>query len=414
MNNLQRYKAILWDLDGTLLNTIEDITDSTNFALREFGFPERTVQEVLSFVGNGILREMELAVPDGQSNPKFSEVYGVFRKHYAVNCGNKTRPYPEIPETIRTLKAQGFKQAIISNKNDYEAKLLAEQHFKDIFDSVFGESERVRKKPAPDAVFAALEVLGCRPEEALFIGDSDVDIRTAENAGVDCISASWGFRSKEFLLQSGANKIIDRPSEILQLLRSDDLNIRQAGIDDLADIMKIYRRARQFMADTGNPAQWGSTYPPEGLIKQDIADGVCYVCESSSRLTNQDSYTPQTGFSKSEIVGVFAFITGNDPTYSYIEDGNWLNDEPYGTIHRLAGSGSGRNIFSACLSWCSAKSPNLRCDTHADNKIMQHLLEKNGFQKCGRIYLANGSPRIAYQKSTGLAENHPAAAPDRS
>ncbi len=218
MNNKLKYKAILWDLDGTLLNTIEDITDSTNYALMRFGFPIRTIQEIKSFVGNGLLREMELAVPDGQSNPKFSEVYRVFRKHYAVNCGNKTSPYPEIPETIQTLKAQGFKQAIISNKSDHEAKLLAAQYFNDTFDAVFGESERVRKKPAPDTVFAALAVIGCRPEEAVFVGDSDVDIKTAINAGIDCFSASWGFRSKDFLLQSGSNIIIERPSELLQVL----------------------------------------------------------------------------------------------------------------------------------------------------------------------------------------------------
>ena len=165
-------------------------------------------------------------------------------------------------------------------------------------------------------------------------------------------------------------------------MKNAHIRIRNAKSEDLDEIMEIYRRARLFMAESGNPSQWGGEYPSRNLLEQDILHSRLFVCE------------------KEEILGVFAFIIGEDPTYLKI-DGKWLNDEPYGTIHRIASSGASRNITSICIDWCSQYSSNLRCDTHEDNKIMQHLLEKNDFKRCGIIYLANGSPRIAYQRVQG-------------
>ena len=147
--------------------------------------------------------------------------------------------------------------------------------------------------------------------------------------------------------------------------------------------MEIYDYAREFMCRTGNPNQWINGYPTAELIRQEIENRHSFVCED------------ETG----ETVGTFCFILGEDPTYHRIENGTWLNDEPYGTIHRLASNGKTKGLFSQCLAWCSERCPNIRADTYRDNLIMRTAFEKNGFKECGIIYVANGTPRIAYQKA---------------
>lgn len=163
------------------------------------------------------------------------------------------------------------------------------------------------------------------------------------------------------------------------------MNIRKASLKDVDKILAIYQYAREQMRLGGNPGQWGSTYPSLELIQNDISHGNCYVMDEEE-----------------EIHGGFAFILGDDPTYQRIEDGAWLNGDDYGTIHRIAGDGKRKGIFDYCTCFCEKKVSNIRIDTHERNLIMQHLLEKNGYQKCGRIYVADGSPRIAYQKVVGL------------
>lgn len=158
------------------------------------------------------------------------------------------------------------------------------------------------------------------------------------------------------------------------------MNIRNAAPEDLDRIMSIYHDARAFMRQTGNPDQWGETFPPRDLIEADIQKRQCYVCVDQGL-----------------IQGVFAFIIGEDPTYAVIEEGAWKNDEPYGVIHRIAGSAESRGVFSCSIAYCKEKSANLRIDTHRDNKVMQHLLEKHGFERCGIIHVAGGSERLAYQ-----------------
>ena len=158
--------------------------------------------------------------------------------------------------------------------------------------------------------------------------------------------------------------------------------IRHTTIDDLDVVMEIYKYARSFMAQNGNPNQWGTLNPRREQIEKDIENGVSYVCEDEEG-----------------IQAVFAFLEGIDPTYSLIENGEWINDEPYGTIHRIASAGKVKGTASFVFDWCFNKCGNVRADTHEDNKIMQHLLVKNRFKKCGVIYLANGSPRIAFQKT---------------
>lgn len=158
-------------------------------------------------------------------------------------------------------------------------------------------------------------------------------------------------------------------------------NIRNADLSDLKEIMDIYEYARKFMKQTGNRNQWANKFSPESLIKEDIEKKQLYIIEKS-------------GF----ICGVFAFIIGNDPTYSIIKNGEWLSYEKYGTVHRVASNGKSKGIFNEIITFCESKINHLRIDTHKDNKIMQHLIEKNGFHKCGIIYVADGTPRLAYEK----------------
>ncbi|EEG95597.1 hypothetical protein ROSEINA2194_00545 [Roseburia inulinivorans DSM 16841] len=152
-------------------------------------------------------------------------------------------------------------------------------------------------------------------------------------------------------------------------------------MEDIPAMMDLYAQARVFMREHGNPNQWDDSYPSRELLEKDIAFGNSYIVEDDEK----------------NLAATFAFIKGEDPTYYGIENGAWLNHEPYGTIHRLAGNTSYHGIASGCISWCKSQIGNLRADTHEDNKIMQHLLEKNGFVRCGIIHLANGAPRIAYQ-----------------
>lgn len=161
------------------------------------------------------------------------------------------------------------------------------------------------------------------------------------------------------------------------------MNIRVATPHDLKDLMAIFDYARRFMQANGNPNQWINGYPAEDFILQEIEDGHCYACESED----------------DEIVGTFCFIMGNDPTYTYIEDGEWLNEEPYAVIHRMASNGKVKGISDECLKWCFSQCKNIRVDTHHDNLVMQNILIKNGFKRCGIIYVKNGTPRIAFQKA---------------
>lgn len=157
--------------------------------------------------------------------------------------------------------------------------------------------------------------------------------------------------------------------------------IRRTELEDLSQVMEIYEYARNFMRAQGNTTQWIDGYPSEELIRQEIEEGHSFVC------------TDELG----GIVGTFCFILGDDPTYEHIYEGDWLNDEPYGVVHRLATAGKQRGIAEACLKWCVGRCTNLRVDTHRDNLAMQHILEKHGFRRCGIIYVKNGTARIAYQ-----------------
>lgn len=210
--------TIIFDLDGTLLNTLEDLKDSTNYALKKFGYPERTLEEVRNFVGNGVQKLIERAIPDGIYNPDFENCLNVFKKNYAENMYNKTAPYDGIIELLQNLKTLNYKTAVVSNKFDMAVKQLCKTYFGDLISIAIGEDENVRKKPFPDSVLKAIELLGSSNKTSIYCGDSDVDVKTAKNADIECIGVTWGYRSREILEENGAEFIVNKPSEILELL----------------------------------------------------------------------------------------------------------------------------------------------------------------------------------------------------
>lgn len=212
---MKDFETYIFDLDGTLLSTLDDLAASTNYALRWAGMPERTVEEVRMFVGNGVKLLMERAIPNGINNPKFEETYAKFREHYMEYNLDTTCPYEGIPGLLRELKRRGKKLAIVSNKFYAATQELAKHFFPDTIEVAIGERDSIRKKPAPDTVLEALKQLGASKDNAVYIGDSDVDIMTAKNCDLPCISVLWGFRDKDYLIKHGGTIFVDKPSEIL-------------------------------------------------------------------------------------------------------------------------------------------------------------------------------------------------------
>ncbi len=209
-------KAVIFDLDGTLLNTLDDLADSTNYALSRFGYPTRTIEEVRQFVGNGVAKLIERAIPEGKNNPNFEKCLAIFKENYAQNMYNKTAPYNGIIEMLSNLKSKGIKIAVVSNKFDLAVKELCKKYFEGFIDFAAGENEAqgIKKKPAPDTVISVLNEFNFASEDAVYVGDSDVDIMTAKNSQMPCISVTWGFRDEKFLLENGATILINAPSEI--------------------------------------------------------------------------------------------------------------------------------------------------------------------------------------------------------
>lgn len=213
-----KYKLAVFDMDGTTLNTLEDLAGSLNYALRQFGFPERTVDEVRSFVGNGVRLLVERGVPEGCSDVETEQVYEAFSSHYMVHCCDSTKPYDGIPEVLAALRENGVLTAVVSNKPDGAVQELCAKYFANLFQVSVGEREGVRKKPCPDSVNEVLRQLNIRKEEAVYIGDSEVDIMTAKNAGMDCISVEWGFKDQTFLKENGAEIIVSSPAELTDII----------------------------------------------------------------------------------------------------------------------------------------------------------------------------------------------------
>jgi phosphoglycolate phosphatase len=214
---MMTYGAYIFDLDGTLLDTLGDLAASVNYALRMHGMPEHTMDDVRRFVGNGVRKLMERAVPGGASNPEFEAAFATFRQHYMAHSLDTTKPYEGIPEMLEALRARGCRLAVVSNKMMAATQDLCRHFFPDTIEVAIGENEAegIHKKPAPDTVFEALRQLGIGQERAVYVGDSDVDIETARNSGLPCISVLWGFRDRDFLIQHGAKTFISAPSDLI-------------------------------------------------------------------------------------------------------------------------------------------------------------------------------------------------------
>ena len=210
--------TIIFDLDGTLLNTLEGLKNSTNFALKKFNCPEITLEQTRSFVGNGVQKLIERAIPNGEKNPDFEKCLNTFKEHYSKTMYQKTVAYDGIEDMLTELKKRGVKTGVVSNKFDTAVKELCKNYFDGLIIVAIGESPNVRKKPAPDSVLKAMKILGAKPENTLYVGDSDVDIQTAKNSNLKSVGVTWGFRDRELLEKEGADFIINTPCELLELI----------------------------------------------------------------------------------------------------------------------------------------------------------------------------------------------------
>jgi len=211
-------KAVVFDLDGTLLDTLGDLTVAVNYALAMQGFPTWDDEAIREFVGNGVAHLIDQAIPATASPVEKQQCLKAFKKYYRQNIHGTTCPYPGIVELLAALKAGGLKTGVVSNKYEEAVRDLCDLFFPDLIDAAAGDREGFRKKPAPDNLYRVLEQLGVIPEEAVYLGDSDVDVITARNAGTDCIAVLWGFRSRVHLEQAGAECLIAHPAELLGVL----------------------------------------------------------------------------------------------------------------------------------------------------------------------------------------------------
>ena len=212
---MKEYDVYIFDLDGTLLSTLEDLAISTNYALEKCSMPVRSIDEVRRFVGNGVRKLIERAVPGAETNPRFDEVLSTFKNHYIHHSYDHTAPYPHIIDTLKSLRLRNKRVAVVSNKFYNATVDLCQHFFGDVVEVAIGEREGIRKKPAPDTVEEAWRQLGVGKDNAVYIGDSEVDVETACNSGMPCVSVLWGFRDRDFLESHGAETFINDPKELL-------------------------------------------------------------------------------------------------------------------------------------------------------------------------------------------------------
>lgn len=213
-----KFKLAIFDLDGTILDTLEDLANSTNAVLIANSLPPRSRDEIRMFVGNGIRLLIERAVPSGTDDYLIEKVFSDFKEHYKAHCSEKTAPYPGIIELMKKLRSADCRIAVVSNKADFAVRELCKQYFPELLDFAVGERENVRRKPAPDSVIESMKALSIEAADSIYIGDSDVDIETAKNAGIPCISVEWGFRDREFLIAHGAALLATEPYQLEKLI----------------------------------------------------------------------------------------------------------------------------------------------------------------------------------------------------
>ena len=215
--------TIIFDMDGTLLNTLDDLTDSVNFAMEQMGVPLHTADEVRMMVGNSAHHLIKCALPDGAGEDEITRCLEIFEKHYHGNLRNKTAPYEGIIDMLGKVKAAGYKLAVVSNKTDVFTKKLTRDFFGEYISAAIGRSEKFPRKPAPDSVWHAIELLGSTRETTVYVGDSEVDCITARNAGLPCIGCLWGFRDRETLEAEGVTAVISKPEELISAVAEINL-----------------------------------------------------------------------------------------------------------------------------------------------------------------------------------------------
>ena len=218
-----KYELVIFDMDGTILYTLDDSCDGVNASLSKHGLPVRTKDEIRRHIGNGIRHEIESSVPEGTKESMIDAVFHDFHAWYEIHCNDRTRPYDGIVELLEDLKQAGIHCAVVSNKADYAVKALNEIYFKGLLEAGVGEKDGIARKPAPDEVDEVLRLLNMERNRAVYIGDSEVDIETAANAGMDCIGVSWGYRDRKWLQECGAEVIVDDVSQLRQLLLGESL-----------------------------------------------------------------------------------------------------------------------------------------------------------------------------------------------
>lgn len=216
------YRAAVFDLDGTLLNTLDDLAAAVNYALDQMGMPRRSKEEVRSFLGNGTRVLMHLSVPEGTDEKTELRAFQTFTTRYSAHHADATAPYPGILDVVEALRDASVPRAVVSNKPDADVQALVASYFPGLFDAVVGQREDVRRKPAPDSLQAVMRGLSLSPADAVYVGDSEVDVQTAANAGTDCVIVSWGFRDVPFLREHGASRIVDTPAQLLDAILGPD------------------------------------------------------------------------------------------------------------------------------------------------------------------------------------------------
>ena len=212
------YTTVIFDLDGTLLDTLSDLHASVNFALRELSFPERSLDEIRRFIGNGVVKLIERSVPAGTDKQTEADCLAVFRKHYLEHMTDNTAPYEGITDLLGKLREQGIKTAVVSNKLHSAVVGLCDDYFPDLLDCALGVSDESERKPAPKNVFRTLSILGSEKDKTFYVGDSEVDVQTAKNAALECIGVTWGFRDRDELLSAGADLVVDTAQELYNIL----------------------------------------------------------------------------------------------------------------------------------------------------------------------------------------------------
>ena len=215
-----KFKLAIFDMDGTILNTLDDMTDSCNYILQKYGFPTHQLEEIKFMVGNGIPKLIERAIPDGRDNPQFDKVLADFIAYYGEHCAIKTSPYDGVIDCIKTLKAAGMKIAVNTNKVESAAVDLCNDYFPDLFDVISGSRPGMPPKPAPDGIYEILKRAGVDGKESCFIGDSDVDVACGLNAKLDVFGVDWGFRGEVFLHEHGADIVVKTPAELAEVILS--------------------------------------------------------------------------------------------------------------------------------------------------------------------------------------------------